>query len=592
MQSMFPLEKNRYFPYKRMRASDFSRELQYIDHKFQLLNHWVFGTGPAFGLEVQRLDGESLLVSPGIAVDELGRYLIVDEPAVCRLRTLPGFDVLTGESALLWLSYQEEKKDPVFVAGGQGERQEYAVSAERCAFSLSDWQALPVDTVKQALYFSTVLYEDETVRVRQVIPRILSSQRPVNLRLILENLSLETVEVQIRYAPELSGFHTELDGREIRLERQMELPSGCTTVEALLIPSTTAQSVSYSLTAGGFCLWIHGRKREGQSSFYQELQVVPGDPLPALAARLEALSPQDLWEGEEGTGVPIAGIRFFKYEDGFLLDDVIPLRTQQRAQFPAIQRCLEACGAFFAKAQSPSAVPQPLPDAGGQLDPSLPDVPRHMTTGVVTLNAGLHLKEGKILYSDEIVHNLGPGTVYVEFGIENVYPAANLDRNCTDLLLGDVSLFVQASGSYEQDFDQGVRVHPDKGTFEMALRLKGELRQTSLRLRWFAWRPEEVTAPQEEGGDLRGLEPNVIYAKPGAVLHFTPVFNGGNRPCDFFVPEKQAGLITRDGVYTAPEREGLYQVCAQIRDKPETKVSAFVIVRAGEERDSHESDTV
>ena len=163
---------------------------------------------------------------------------------------------------------------------------------------------------------------------------------------------------------------------------------------------------------------------------------------------------------------------------------------------------------------------------------------------------------------------------------------------CTDLLLGDLSLFLQAGGSYERDFDRGVRVHPDQGTFEMALRLKGKLRQTTLRLRWFAWRPEETAAPQEEGGQLKGLEPNVLYAKPGAVLHFTPVFTCGNSPCDFFVPEKQAGLITRDSVYTAPAREGLYQVCAQVRDKPETKVSAFVIVRAREERDGHAFDTV
>lgn len=57
---------------------------------------------------------------------------------------------------------------------------------------------------------------------------------------------------------------------------------------------------------------------------------------------------------------------------------------------------------------------------------------------------------------------------------------------CTDLLLGDLSLFVQDGGSYARDFDRGVRVHPDQGTFEMALQLKGELRQSALRLRWFA----------------------------------------------------------------------------------------------------------
>lgn len=88
-----------------------------MDHKFQLINHWIFGIGPTFGLEVQRLDGESLPVSPGTGVDALGRCLFVDEPVVCRLRTLRGFDVLTEESTLLWLSYQEEKKDPILWPG-------------------------------------------------------------------------------------------------------------------------------------------------------------------------------------------------------------------------------------------------------------------------------------------------------------------------------------------------------------------------------------------------------------------------------------------------------------------------------------------
>lgn len=77
-------------------------------------------------------------------------------------------------------------------------------------------------------------------------------------------------------------------------------------------------------------------------------------------------------------------------------------------------------------------------------------------------------------------------------------------------------MFLQAGGSYERNLDRDVRGHPDQGTFEMALRLKEELRQTSLRLLWFAWRPEETAAPQEEGGQLKELEPTVLHAKPGA----------------------------------------------------------------------------
>ena len=194
------------------------------------------------------------------------------------------------------------------------------------------------------------------------------------------------------------------------------------------------------------------------------------------------------------------------------------------------------------------------------------------------------MKAGSILTSDEITHGLGPGMVYVEFGIEHIYPVANSESNRTDLLLGDVSLFEQASGSYDKDFDRGVRVHPDKGTFELAVRPLADLRQSSLRLRWFAWRSDGEVQAAEPNGILRRLEPDVIHVKPGATVAFTPIFSGGTGcTCDFYVEGKRNGVITRDGVFTAPDRECLCQVYAQLRGKPEERANAFIIVEMGED---------
>ncbi len=127
---LYPFSKNRYFPHKRMRSADFIREQTYIEHRLAFLSRWELGAGVALGLGAQRVDGDSLLVTPGLAVDGCGRWLIVDEPAVCRIRTLSGFDSLHGETALLWLRYHEEWTDPMFVPGEQGEVREYAAAAD------------------------------------------------------------------------------------------------------------------------------------------------------------------------------------------------------------------------------------------------------------------------------------------------------------------------------------------------------------------------------------------------------------------------------------------------------------------------------
>lgn len=579
MPPPYPFYKNRYFPYKRMRSADFIREQEFTDRKLSFLNHWCLGEGTVVGLEAQRIDSDSLLVSPGFAVDGQGRFLIVDEPAVCRVRALSGFDTLSGETSLLWLAYREEPADPMFVPGDGEETQEYAAAWERFSFHLTDMEALPLSPADGLLLSNHLLFEDGDLRVRQVLPRALPARGRAQLRLVAESFCPEPLELKIQYAPVFPAFVTDGEGRPPRLERRLTVEKGIAVLPLPLVLDTTAQAMSLSLDENSFTLEKRGMELRGQNRFQEEFPLTQGDPLQALEERLLAHDLQEFWNGGGTQGTPIAVIRFLRCGSGAMLDDVIPLRWGHRAQSPWLSDRLRSCGGFF-PADTPAILPpsaQPAPAA----PPAGAD--KRTATGVVTLSAGLHLADGKVLRSDEIDHELGPGPVLVQFGVENVYPAVNLPRNRTDLLLGDISLFEQAGGTYERDVDKGVLVHPDKGTFELAVRLRNTLRQSSLRLRWFAWRPEEAAPPAAPSGALLRLEPDMIYVAPGAAVNFVPVFSGGaGPPCEFLASDRRSGLVTRDGIYTAPQKEGLYQVYGQVRDRPETRVSAFVIVRGGE----------
>lgn len=566
MASVFPFEKNRYFPNKRLCAADFTRELAYIDRKFQLLQHWTLGEGVAFGLEVQRLDGETLLISPGLALDSQGHYLAVEEPAICRLAALPGFDDLTGESALLTLSYQEKKQTPLTVADGQGtQKQEYGTALESVAFSLQ--KAGPAQNmVLEQLMVQTVLYQDSVLRVQQFLPRVISAHHPVSLRLVLDNLTLEPQKIYLYYAPRIPGFALEPE----TLDEDFTLPLGRTTLELELRPKSPSEAAVLELPKERFRLKIGDRLCQISPPSGEELTVTYEDPARALEERCRSLTLEEL-QPREAEGIPIALVRFFRYQDNILLDDVVPVPGPPQAIFPAVTRQLDICRGFFPRQEK-----NPKPSAPPSKPQETMPVPGQMTTGLVSLHVGLDLEEDQVLHSKEITHNLGLGTVYVDFGVENVYPAARLERNCTDLILGDPSLFALEGSSYIPPIQRGILVHPDRGTFELALRVTGELPQAVLQLRWFAWRPREEKSLEPEGR-LVGLDPDVLYTEPGTVVHFAPVFQGNPGPCEFFVPAKQAGLITSDGVYTVPDREGLYQVCARLRDNPQTKVSGYVI---------------
>lgn len=585
---MVPFSKSRYFPGKRMRTADFIREQEYMEHKLAFLSRWDFGTGVALGLEAQYIDGDSLLVSPGFAVDGCGRWLIVDEPAICRIRTLQGFDALRGEAALLWLAYREELTDPVFVPGERGETREYAAAMERFSFYLTDLCSVPGPAGNQVLFSDVVLFEDSDLRVRQVIPRVLPAHGMVQLRLVLESFCAAPLDLSLRYFPELPGLRPAEDGQPLCVDRTMRLEQGETALILTGVLDTTAQAILLSVPEKGFALEKRGVQSGIRRAFREEFAVVSDDPLRTLENRLLAQDPRELWDDDAQAGVPIAGVRLLRYGDQALLDSVFPLSRARRARLPCFEERLRCCKEFFPDKQTLRAQeqePEELPALG-----PVPDRRKQVATGTVTLNAGLHLQEGTILRSGEIEHELGPGTVFIEFGVEHIYPAVGINRNYTDLLLGDVSLFDQASGTYDRDFDRGVRIHPEKGTFELAVRLNGELRQSSLRLRWFAWRTQEQMTHKPPAGALLRLEPDVARVAPGAVVNFVPVFERGMAaPCDFLIPDKQSGLITPNGIYTAPGKDGLYQVCGQVKDMPETRVSAFVIVQTQAEEAEHET---
>ena len=255
----FPFSKNRYFPRKRMRSADFIREQTYVEHKLAFLSQWDFGAGVALGLDVQRIDGDSLLVSPGFAVDECGRWLIVDEPAICRVRTLQGFDALHGETALLWLAYHEEYADPMYVPGDQGEVREYAAARERFSFYLTDMRSLPRAAGDLVLFSDATLFEDDDLRIRQVIPRVLPAHGLVQIRLIIESFRAEPLDIVLQYDPELPGIQAAEGGQPLGFDQAIRLQPGETTLALTGKLDTTAQAVLLSLPEKGFLLEKRGQ---------------------------------------------------------------------------------------------------------------------------------------------------------------------------------------------------------------------------------------------------------------------------------------------------------------------------------------------
>jgi hypothetical protein len=111
-----PPRRVRYFHGRLLSAEDFEAEQTY-HRQMRYLSNRLCGVGIAEGLDVT-LDGRSVEVSPGVAIDPLGRELVLTEPARLPLRAPRSGDPDRWDVVLVW---GEDLVGPVPVVGGESE---------------------------------------------------------------------------------------------------------------------------------------------------------------------------------------------------------------------------------------------------------------------------------------------------------------------------------------------------------------------------------------------------------------------------------------------------------------------------------------
>ena len=84
--SLFPIERNRYFYGKLLTVRDFELEQKYLNDKRRLLNLAIAGPGVVCGLTVSKSDDMTLMLESGLALDCMGREIVVDAPVIKKLQ--------------------------------------------------------------------------------------------------------------------------------------------------------------------------------------------------------------------------------------------------------------------------------------------------------------------------------------------------------------------------------------------------------------------------------------------------------------------------------------------------------------------------
>jgi hypothetical protein len=584
----YEFERNNYYYGKLLTSRDFQSEQGYMNDKRRLLNRTLHGKGIVYGLDVVEADDSSIILQSGMALDASGREIVVPRTQVIKLSTIDGYQNLKTERVCLGIAYDETEEDPVYAvmekeADSDGRR--YNRLKEGFRLFLADSQdCAPVKRREDAYIVSRVLYEDEDVSIIQYLPTFLVPNRNMKGRTLIRKRSHVPCTCSFSCKVTVDGMNPKES--EIRIDNLTQEYGEVMELEQIFQPENYIygnEDVVIRLDQ------IEVRKSgKTETAEAQTLSIKPvyGTVLDyvkknyyagTLDVDLDSVYDEKLW---------IAQIHLIRSNNHTLIDYVGHTDLEQHVPAAEELMLLEHLHEYLIP--EGKVVPDEPRKVSGMIQMENAGTVRETRSnscGVFEMSLGNGGESGRVYFSDEIMHGLGNGPVCVEIGIEYISRNAAAKENRESIILGDGSIF--ASDNTVSDdkifqLDQAVKILPNRGTFIVGVRPKVKMGKIGLRIRWYAFKPEDLEKRVYGLKDQKGcimINPDTIVLPPKGSVHINPVFiNMPEEALSYTLLDPEGGKIDNNGMYTAPAQEGVYEIKAASISDPEIYTHAFIIV--------------
>ncbi len=569
----FPFERNRYFYGKLLSVEDFETEQKYFNDKRRTINRFLFGSGVVCGLNVVEVDDESLSVERGLALDFAGREIVLDEPAVRRITELEGYGNGQDEGFYyLCLEYHEEATELMHNVTGAAGRNSSEFNKYKEGYRLYVTQEEPEREIYSParLYENRVrVYQSQEMQIDHVLPRFLEMGKDTVLRVEITYTGQQ--KFSLEYELELA-FLTSGESNRVRVAFQKDEP-GKGDKYRLEIPLKTAcvtgVEAQAALLADTFRLQIGSRLYSDVRPCMNQADINGMDDYEALQVQYYKTAMDYIVGNTFHQGIYLAKIYVVRAGNICLIERIEQLPFDQRIMHTEISTAvlqklvgdvqkLKDAKISEAETQKDKEEERPLRAAYGE-----------------TIFDVSHMRPGEVAYSDEIVHGLGFGPVAISLGYE-------VDKGFDDdarILFGDASMF-QGQDGFSAAL--GARLMPTEGTFEIGLKIIKNDNARQVRVHWTALR-NEIRRPEPVKKKRIFIQPDNPNVFVGESLVFTAALEGfTDERLKWTVKDREGGVIDKNGRYTAPETEGIYQIVVSSVAYPAVQASTFVIVRERE----------
>ncbi len=585
----FPLERNRYFYGKLLTVRDFEIEQKYIRSSSQLMHRLAFGAGVVCGLGVSASDDSTLLIESGMAIDYLGHMVVLEEPLLRKLQMIDGQETIKGkESAYLCLNYQETETEPVNAVGAAlGESRQYNITQEGAKLFLTaqepDYRALLEASGKENV---SVLYTSDQLSLVLSVPESVCAGREFTVELlVVKNEKTPPVFFELNGS---SGFVDSEDGRiHLKFRESPEETRRVYQVSFRMKAREMSGLQSSFLPSGGEIDLELGSHRYKNYVEVGAKCYLCKDTY-ELAERRQLID--NLERRLKGRDIPIylAKIELLHSAGSMFIVSVTNLPFDQRIAQESSHsgdggpRTVTTSVRSLEYWQKPDVKANYQPSTGSlHFDFGIPSPEQYdyaVSHGKVDLTLPGGVRVNSKVYSEEIPHGLGPGTVDVRLSIEFN------DRSAADetaLCFGNSEIFVKSKSKGDVPWVEAAAVvYPRRGTMRIGLWLHDMVDGNRITVHYFAQKPERDTSrilAQRRVG--LSVTPEFSHISPRGTVFFKAEVTGSeDKSVRWAVKEENGGVIDHNGIYQAPELPGTYEITAISNADDSITASAFVIV--------------
>ncbi len=585
---IYPFERNRYYPKKRLSSADYQAEQDYFNNKRRFLNGLMYGQGVVCGLGVFSLDDLSLLVESGVAIDGMGREIVVDSSDVKKLSSLIGFENLRSNEASLCLRYKEEPVHKVYAIDQSDPEKEFQYNRVKESYELFliDKEDVPEDFEMDSEFLTRgTLMSSDHFLVEFTMPATVSRARLVKARVVVRKLDSAQARLSYKGVLQVPAFTCPDGSSEINIDisdvdlQEEECLYFDYWMMTLDTPAVESNIILKTGTAAGF---ENDRAVPVPANF--ALKVLLSDMLPRELVNREigrySLEMKNI--GGQGDFIRLADIRLVRTDSAYIIEDVEEATAKKYITAPAQEMRRGEYMDYFVKQASlggEGGIQIQTRDRGSvdEHSSSMPEV----ATGVLEIPLGENARKGSVHYSGEIVHGLGRGNVYVEVGYEYIREDESLGVNAKSTIYGNPDIFANEQRTVV-DAETAVRVLNDKGSFVVGARLLKNVDYLVLSYRWVAIRfPAGNDLELAEDYSGRSISPDTPTVRMSTKEnHYFGVRYNNMEKCSvtYELTEAGSGSITADGIYTAPAKPGVYEIRIYCTDMPVICTYAYAIV--------------